>query len=48
MFLATGYIVKLVFDLTLIPVLNTVPNKIIEATKKAAKAVTPEFGKKEK
>ncbi len=46
MFMITGYIVKLVFDLTLIPVLNTVPNKLLEATKKAAKAVTPEFGKK--
>jgi len=46
MFLATGYVVKLLFDLPLIPVLNTVPNKIVEISKKATKVVTPEFGKK--
>lgn len=47
MFLITGYIVKLLFDLPLIPVLGELPNKIIEGFKKSAKVVTPELPKKE-
>ncbi len=48
MFVIGGYIVKLILDLPLIPVLETVPKAIIESSKKTAKALTPDFGPSKK
>ncbi len=47
-FVIGGYIIKMIFDLPLIPVLNAVPAFIIKGFQTSAKAVTPEpLGKKE-
>ncbi len=43
MFVIGGYIVKLILDLPLIPVLGAVPKAIIEGSKKTAKVLTPDF-----
>ncbi len=46
LFVITAYVVKLIFDLPLIPVLGNLPNQIISAAQTSAKAVTPDLPKK--
>lgn len=43
MFVATGYILKLLFDIPLIPVLSELPNKLIDGFKGFFQAIMPSF-----
>jgi hypothetical protein len=48
LFVIAGYIIKMIFDLPLIPVLGVVPGMVIKGMQSSVKAVTPEpIGKKE-